>query len=134
MRVKHPKFQRQNIYSRGGRIHKKNWRKPRGIDNKLRIKRKGYGSLPKIGFQGPRATRHMHPLGKHEVLAFTPNALEGVKDVVVRIGGTVGGRKRIAIIEKAKAMGLKVLNPGKIFKKKQAVKKETPVAKTEAKK
>jgi large subunit ribosomal protein L32e len=134
MRVKHPKFNRQNIRSRGGRIKAGVWRKPHGIDNKLRIKRKGYGSLPKIGFQGPRATRHMHPVGKFEVLAFTPQALDGAKNVVVRIGGTVGGRKRIMIIEKAKALGLKVLNPGKIFKKNQAVKKETAPAKTEAKK
>ena len=111
-RVKHPKFNMQNIRSRGGRIKAGKWRKPRGIDNKLRIKRKGYGALPKIGFQGARKTRHLHPSGLREALVFTVNGLNGLKNVVVRIGGSVGGRKRIAIIAKAKELGLRVLNPG----------------------
>ncbi|MFH0836288.1 MAG: eL32 family ribosomal protein [Candidatus Micrarchaeota archaeon] len=130
-RVKHPKFNMQNITSRGGRIRSRRkggrWRKPTGIDNKLRIKRKGYGALPKIGFQGPRAGRHSHPSGLKEALVFTVNSLAGLKNVVVRIGGSVGTKKRIAIVAEAKKLGLRVLNPGikvRLHEKKLAAKKE----------
>ncbi|RME79083.1 MAG: hypothetical protein D6769_03340, partial [Methanobacteriota archaeon] len=37
-----------------------------------------------------------------------------VKDVAVRIRKAVGKRKRAAIVEKAKELSLRVLNPGKV--------------------
>jgi large subunit ribosomal protein L32e len=58
----------------------------------------------------------MHPSGYYEVRVFSPDELDGMDPAVsaVRIGGTVGGRKRAIIQEKAIAAGLKVLNPRQI--------------------
>ena len=88
------------------------WRKPRGQHNKQREQKKAKGALPKPGFGSPIAVRGMHPSGFFEVLVSTLKELEGLdpKTQVVRIGATVGERKRVPLQEKAIASGLKVLN------------------------
>jgi large subunit ribosomal protein L32e len=57
----------------------------------------------------------MHPSGFLEVRVFTPDELTGIDPAcyAIRIGASVGGRKRAIILEKANSAGLKVLNPGK---------------------
>lgn len=105
-----PKFKRQNVDQKK-RVGDA-WRKPRGIDNKQRIKEGGYGYLPKIGYRSARAGRGFHPSGLPEILIHTVgelNAAKGTK-VVVRIGSTVGARKRALINAEAKKLGLRILN------------------------
>jgi large subunit ribosomal protein L32e len=55
----------------------------------------------------------MHPSGFLEVRVFTPDELNGIDPAThaIRIGASVGGRKRAIILEKANSAGLKVLNP-----------------------
>jgi len=107
-RKKMPKFQRQN------RAQKKRvgaaWRKPRGIDNKLRIKEGGYGLLPKIGYRTPKAERNLHPVGLKEVLVCSLRDLMAVKGVAVRFSATLGRKKKTLLIAEAKKMKLKILN------------------------
>ncbi len=105
---KRPRFIRQ--ITPGKRL-KKCWRKPKGIDSKKRIERKDKGPVVKIGYRVPKALRYLHPSGYPEVLVHNPSELEGLSGVVIRIAATVGRRKRAAIIEKAKELGLKVVNP-----------------------
>jgi large subunit ribosomal protein L32e len=92
------------------------WRRPRGLHNKQRRQKKAKGALPTPGYGSPVAVRGMHPSGYYEVRVFSPDELDGMDPAVsaVRIGGTVGGRKRAIIQEKAIAAGLKVLNPRQI--------------------
>ena len=104
-----PKFQRQNVAQKK-RIARTGWRKPRGIDNKLRIHKKGYGALPRIGFRTPRALRGLHPSGLKEVLVSSVKELNGLKNVAVRITGGVGRKKRGQIVSEAKKMQLRILN------------------------
>lgn len=108
---KHPKFFRQN-YGRSDRKRiSDSWRKPRGVDNKKRIKLKSAGALPEVGWRNPRALRHIHPCGLKEKLVSNIDELKGVeKGVAVRIASGVGRKKRMEIVGKAKEMGLKVLN------------------------
>jgi large subunit ribosomal protein L32e len=89
------------------------WRKPRGLHNKQRRQKKAKGAMPTPGYGSPAAVRGMHPSGFFEVRIFTPTELDGIDPAVyaVRIGATVGGRKRAIIQEKAISAGLKVLNP-----------------------
>lgn len=103
-----PKFYRQNRFkARVGEA----WRKPRGIDNRLRIKTKGLGPLPRIGYGTPRAERGKHPSGMYEVLVATLAELDAVqKGFVVRLSGTLGGRKRKLLAEAAKKKGVRILN------------------------
>jgi large subunit ribosomal protein L32e len=88
------------------------WRKPRGQHNKQREQKKAKGALPKPGFGSPVAVRGMHPSGFFEVLVTSLKDLEGLdpKTQAVRLGATVGTRKRVIIQEQALSAGLKVLN------------------------
>jgi large subunit ribosomal protein L32e len=103
-----PHFTRQNRFkARVGDA----WRKPRGIDNKLRMMRKGFSAIPRIGYGTPKAERGLHPSGVREVLVATIKELEAVqKGVAVRFSGTLGGRRRKILSEVAKKKGLKILN------------------------
>ncbi len=89
------------------------WRKPKGVDNKVRRQDKGWPKLVRVGYRGPAASRHLHPSGHYETLVHNPTELETLvpgRDVA-RIGGTVGARKRTLILKRAKELGLNIVNP-----------------------
>ncbi|MGD2073046.1 MAG: 50S ribosomal protein L32e, partial [Candidatus Thorarchaeota archaeon] len=92
----------------------KSWRKVRGIDSKTREKRKGRPAMPNVGYRKPKAIRGIHPSGYIEKMVYRPSELEDLDPEVhaVRIGSTVGLRKRQDILKKAETMMLRVLNPG----------------------
>lgn len=95
------------------------WRRPRGTANKKRRHYAFAGALPKIGYKNPEQIRGLHPLGKKEMLVNNMYELNAAKDndMLVRLSGKVGAKKRSQILEKAKLMGLVVLNPQKAAQK-----------------
>ena len=111
---KKPKFERQESW-RYKRI-KENWRRPRGIDSKMRKKVKGWPPSPNKGYRSPREIRNLHPSGLREVRAMNVRDLDKVEPEsdAVRIGHRVGDRKRIEIINRAREMGIHILNPKEI--------------------
>ena len=111
------------------------WRKPRGQHNKQREQKKAKGALPKPGFGSPVAVRGMHPSGFFEVLVTSLKDLEGLdpKTQAVRLGATVGTRKRTIIQEQAVAAGLKVLNARVVRTTTAKPAKAKPVKKDEGK-
>jgi large subunit ribosomal protein L32e len=106
-----PKFVRQESW-RYVRIHPM-WRKPKGVDNKIRRQDKGWPALVRVGYRGPIEARGLHPSGQVEVLVQKPVDLEVLVPgrEVARIGRTVGARKRESILSRANELGLRVLNP-----------------------
>lgn len=88
------------------------WRRPRGLQSKQRMQKRAKGRHPQPGFGSPAAVRGLHPSGYEEVLVFAPADLEGLSPEMhaVRVGGTVGNRKREVIQDKALELGLKVIN------------------------
>jgi len=103
-----PKFKRQNADLKG-RVGT-SWRKPRGIDNKMRVFKSGYGVSPRIGYRQPRAIRGNHPSGVPEVLVSNMTELEAVKGAAVRIAAKVGAKKKAVLVAKAREKKLKILN------------------------
>ena len=88
------------------------WRKPRGLDNKIRRKIKGWPPGPSMGYKGPKIARYLHPSGYHEVIVFNEADLADLDTTIeaARIAHTVGKRKRALIIAKAKELNVKILN------------------------
>lgn len=97
------------------RIEDSGWRRPRGLDNKIRQQRKGYPPKVKAGYRKPAAVRGLHPSGFVEALVRRPEDLEGLDPKIhaVRIAAGVGVRKRIEILKRAQERGFYVLNPGR---------------------
>ena len=111
-RRRQPEFRHEQAH-RWIRV-KDSWRKVRGIDSATRQKRKGRIPMVSAGYRKPKAIRGLHPSLYEEVLVHRPDDLEGLDPDIhaIRIGSTVGQRKRVDIIQKAEAMLLRVLNPG----------------------
>jgi large subunit ribosomal protein L32e len=88
------------------------WRKPRGLDNKIRRKIKGWPPGPSMGYKGPKIARFLHPSGYREVAVFNVEGLTTIdpNTQAARIAHTVGKRKRALIIEEAKKLNIKILN------------------------
>ncbi len=108
---KRPAFVRQESW-RYVRIHPE-WRKPKGVDSKMRRQDKGWPPLVRIGYRGPAESRGLHPSGHYEVLVHRVSDLDSAvpgRDVA-RIGGTVGAKKRAAILQRATELGIRVVNP-----------------------
>ncbi|MFH1785049.1 MAG: eL32 family ribosomal protein [Candidatus Micrarchaeota archaeon] len=111
---KKPKFNVMNLgFFKGVKAR---WRKPRGTHNKKRMKFKWAGALPNIGYKNAAEVRGLRA-GMKEVLVNNLSELEGLKNVLVRIASKVGAKKRKVLVEKAKTLGLKVVNVGKEPKK-----------------
>jgi large subunit ribosomal protein L32e len=114
MSKKRPNF-RQFESWRLDRI-KDHWRRPRGIDNKMRQERKGWPKVVKVGYGSPKAVRGLHPSGMEEVLVYNVGDLTIIdpETQVARIGGSVGKRKKKAILKRTEELGIHILNPGDI--------------------
>ena len=105
-----PKFKRQESW-RYKRLAV-TWRKPKGVDNKMRKQVSGVPPLVKIGYRGPRISRGLHPSGYVDSLVHNVKdlmLLDNTKDAA-RIARTVGNKKRLEIISKAESMGIKLIN------------------------
>ncbi len=106
-----PRFVRQESW-RYVRIHPE-WRKPKGVDSKIRRQDKGWPALVRVGYRGPVAARGLHPSGHYDILVHRVADVESLvpgRDVA-RIGGTVGAKKRDAILQRATELGIRVVNP-----------------------
>ena len=89
------------------------WRKPKGIDNHRRKqKSRGRPGLVKVGYGGPKISRGLHPSGYTDNLVYNINDLGKLnpKTDGVRIGHSVGTKKRKEIVIKSIEKKFKIFN------------------------
>jgi len=131
IKAKKPKFVRQESW-RYKRL-KENWRKPKGIDNKMRRKIKGWPPTVNTGYRGPKTVRGIHPSGYEEVIVYNVDDLKRVdsKTQAIKIAHTVGKKKRAQILTEAKKKRIVILNVKEIKEAKEAVKEEEEMAEEE---
>lgn len=71
--------------------------------------------MPKIGYGSNKKTRHLMPSGHKAFRVSNPAELDMLlmhtKTFAAEIAANVSSRKRLAILEKAKTLGVKVTNP-----------------------
>merc|ERR1712195_184378 len=90
------------------------WRKPRGIDCRVRRKFKGSTLLPSIGYGSNKKTRFRLKNGFYKFLVQSPADLEMLlmhnEKYAVEIAHNVGAKKRKEIVERADQLRLNVVN------------------------
>ncbi len=88
------------------------WRKPKGHDNPMRLKLKGHPPVVTVGYRTPSEIRYLHPKGVKPVVVYNASELAkyNPKEVIVYVGGNVGLRKRLEIINKARELGFVIAN------------------------
>lgn len=113
MSQKRPKFVKMESW-RHVRL-KDHWRQPKGVDNHMRLNLKGWPKSVNVGYRSPKAVRGIHPSGKEEVHVYNVGDLSIVdpETQVARIGGSVGLRKRVKIVQEAELRGIRILNVGR---------------------
>lgn len=85
-----------------GRGKKAKWRAPKGRDNKMREKKKGYSAVVSIGY------------GKDKKI--TPVVINNIRELEnankeqFLVIGNVGKKKQIEMVKKAKELGLELKN------------------------
>ncbi|KAL6721557.1 Scaffold-type E3 ligase [Lecanora helva] len=91
-----------------------NWRKPKGIDNRVRRRFKGQAAMPSIGYGSNKKTRHLMPSGHKAFVVHNPRDVDLLlmhnKTFAAEISHAVSSRKRVDIVAKAKQLGVKVTN------------------------
>jgi len=111
IKSKMPKFIRSGAYKKKKLDIK--WRKPKGGGSKVRFKFRGHRSMLKIGYGSPTEVKHFLRSGFRSVLVSCIKDLDKVVDKKHEsaiISSTVGLKKKIDIVRKAKELGIVVGN------------------------
>jgi large subunit ribosomal protein L32e len=110
-RKRTPKFRRQESWKYDKLSEA--WRRPKGLDNKMRKETKGVPPTVKVGYGTPKTIRGLHPSGLRPVMVSNVEQVERLpdQDVIVVISARVGRRMKRAITDKARSIGVRVANP-----------------------
>ncbi|EPY77155.1 large ribosomal subunit protein eL32-like [Camelus bactrianus] len=94
---------------------KRNWRKPRGIDNRVRRRFKGQILMPRIGYGSNKKTKHMLPSGFRKFLVHSVKELEVLltynKSYSAEIAHNVSSKNCKAFVERAAQLAIRVTCP-----------------------
>eukprot|EP00695_Tsukubamonas_globosa_P001243 TRINITY_DN21_c0_g1_i3.p2 TRINITY_DN21_c0_g1~~TRINITY_DN21_c0_g1_i3.p2 ORF type:complete len:134 (+),score=67.38 TRINITY_DN21_c0_g1_i3:83-484(+) len=90
------------------------WRRPRGIDSRVRRRYRGAPKTPKIGYGSDNKTKHLDPAGFYRFLVKNKEELEVLlmhnRQFAAEIAHSVGAKARKEIVERAAQLNIKVTN------------------------
>ncbi|MBU0471427.1 MAG: hypothetical protein KKF65_02285 [Nanoarchaeota archaeon] len=88
------------------------WRRPKGLQNKRRLRKRGYGLVVKKGYKTPLSERGISKQGLTPIkidslksLALVDNKTQGII-----VSSKLGDKKRLPIMQEAKKKQIQVLN------------------------
>jgi len=109
MQKNRPVFVRQDPHKK--RL-KNRWVKPRGLHSKIRLKKAGHSKPVSDGYGSPKLARGLSKEGLKIVLVYNENELNKInkENEGVIISKSVGTKKKILLLNKAKEKGITILN------------------------
>jgi len=144
---KKPNFIRQDTHKKA-RLQRK-WIRPKGLHSKIRLKLRGRAKSVSQGYRSPKKVRGLHKTGLRQSKISSVKDLERLdpKESCITISSSLGNKKRIVILKKAKEGNFMVSNikdPDEFIKKiedninlkrkiKEDTKKKNKVTKTKNK-
>ncbi|MFP4423708.1 MAG: 50S ribosomal protein L32e [Candidatus Woesearchaeota archaeon] len=143
IKLKKPEFTRQDNHKKPKLGDK--WRKPKGLQSKMRLHKRGYKRSPECGWGSPRDCKGLSPEGYKQVIISSLADIESLKegDGAI-ISAKVGTRKKIELVKKIQEKKFPILNlkdpkafldsVDKEMKKKQQEKKAKEKRRKEAEK
>ena len=99
------------------------WRRPRGIDNRLRRRYRGQAKMAKIGFGSDNKTKFVNPNGFKKFIINNVNELEVLlmnnRTHSAEIAHNVSSKNRLEIVKRAAQLNVKVTNGNAKLKKEE---------------
>lgn len=96
------------------RISRSSWRKPKGIDGRVRRRFRGTIPMPSIGYGSDKRTRNVHPNGFKSALVHNVAELEMLmmhnRTYAATVAHGVSSRVRKEIVERAEQLAIRVTN------------------------
>ena len=96
------------------RIKLSSWRKPKGIDGRVRRRFKGAIPMPSIGYGSDKRTRNIHPNGFKSVVIHNSSELEMLmmhnRTYAATVAKSVSSRVRRQIVERAEQLAVRLTN------------------------
>jgi large subunit ribosomal protein L32e len=111
LRKSTPKFTRHAPHRKARLMNKSQWKKPRGLHNKMKDNKRG--SLPKVsdGYRTPQEVRGLHISGMEIVHVSNLKQLEGLKkETQAVVISSVGAKRQIELLNACMKHGIRVLN------------------------
>ena len=122
LKKKKPKFQRQQTNQYSKLKNKSSWRRPKGLQSKLRLRKRGHRKIPTVGFKTPKKLLNLNSLNKIDKIVHNIFDLDKLKDAESPIiSKTVGRQKKILLLKEIKKRGLKLSNISDVDKKLNAL-------------
>ncbi len=87
-----------------------NWRRAKGMHNKVRRGIKGHPLAPAVGYGSPKSLKSLYKSKFDYKLITSEKDLENLEKKYVLISKNLGMKKKILLLKKIKSLGINVLN------------------------